>query len=60
MACVVASGADGLTADDVTDFLGARVAKWWIPETVVLIDEIPKTGVGKYDKVELRRRFGSD
>jgi fatty-acyl-CoA synthase len=30
------------------------VAKWWLPDRVVFIDEVPKTSVGKFDKKVLR------
>ena len=33
------------------------MAKWWLPEEIVLIDEVPKTSVGKFDKKVLRRRL---
>jgi fatty-acyl-CoA synthase len=33
------------------------VAKWWLPDEVVLIEAVPKTSVGKFDKKVLRERF---
>jgi fatty-acyl-CoA synthase len=36
------------------------VAKWWIPERIEFIDEVPKTSVGKFDKKVLRARFAGD
>jgi fatty-acyl-CoA synthase len=36
------------------------VAKWWIPERIEFIDEVPKTSVGKFDKKVLRARFVGD
>ncbi len=53
--------ADGkeLTAEDVRTFLDGRVAKFWIPERVELIDEVPKTSVGKFSKKDLRERFAA-
>ena len=38
-------------------FLEGRVAKWWLPDRVEFIDEVPKTSVGKFDKKALRARF---
>ena len=35
-------------------FLQPLVAKWWLPDEVVIVDEIPKTSVGKIDKKVLR------
>ena len=33
------------------------MAKWWLPDDVVFIDEVPKTSVGKFSKKTLRERF---
>ena len=33
------------------------MAKWWLPEQVAFIDEVPKTSVGKFDKKVLRTRL---
>jgi fatty-acyl-CoA synthase len=41
----------------VREFLRDRVARWWVPERVELIDEVPKTSVGKFDKKVLRARY---
>ena len=46
-----------LTKDEVVEFLDGRVAKWWLPDDVVFIDEVPKTSVGKFSKKTLRERF---
>jgi fatty-acyl-CoA synthase len=39
---------------EVIDFLKDRVARWWLPDEVRFLDEIPKTSVGKFDKKILR------
>jgi len=39
------------------DWLAARVAKWSLPDRIVFVDAIPRTGVGKFLKRELRERF---
>jgi fatty-acyl-CoA synthase len=57
MACVVVRKGESLSADDVLDWLRPRVAKWWLPEAVEFIDEVPKTSVGKFSKKTLRDRF---
>ncbi|MFM8388877.1 MAG: AMP-binding enzyme, partial [Actinomycetota bacterium] len=58
MACVVRTQ-DGwdLTAEELQVYVGARVARFWVPERVVFIDEVPKTSVGKFSKKTLRDRF---
>ncbi len=57
LACVVAEDGEQLDADALREFLSERVAKWWIPERVEFIDEVPKTSVGKFSKKTLRERF---
>jgi fatty-acyl-CoA synthase len=46
-----------VTKDEIVDFLSDKVAKWWLPDDIVLVDEIPKTSVGKFSKRDLRERF---
>jgi acyl-CoA synthetase (AMP-forming)/AMP-acid ligase II len=58
-ACVVRRDGTRLDADELRAFLRDRVAKWWLPERVEFIDEVPKTSVGKFDKKSLRSRFGA-
>ena len=59
LACVVPKGEfrDSLDKAEILDFIRDRFARWWIPDGVVVIDEIPKTSVGKFDKKALRERF---
>ena len=45
------------TKDEIIAFLDGRVAKWWLPDDVAFVDEIPKTSVGKFSKKDLRDRF---
>ena len=37
--------------------LADRVAKWWLPERWALIESVPKTSVGKFDKKVLRKAY---
>ena len=34
-----------------------RVAKWWVPDQVVVVDELPHTATGKINKLALRQLF---
>jgi acyl-CoA synthetase (AMP-forming)/AMP-acid ligase II len=43
-----------VTEEEVKSFLKDKVAKWWLPDEVRFIDEVPKTSVGKFDKKVLR------
>ena len=53
---VPAAGAD-LAKEAVIDFLTARVAKWWLPDDVVFVDELPHGATGKVSKLTLRAQF---
>jgi fatty-acyl-CoA synthase len=58
LACVVVKPGETLTAEEVIAHLTPRVAKWWLPDAVEFIDEVPKTSVGKFSKKTLREKFG--
>ena len=58
LACVVPKpGAVGVTREGIRSYLKGKVADWWLPDDVAVIDVIPKTSVGKFDKKVLRDRF---
>ncbi len=42
------------SAEELTEHLRGRVAKWWLPDEFAFVAEIPKTSVGKFDKKVLR------
>ena len=45
-----------LTQEEILEYLRPLVAKWWLPDEVRFIDEIPKTSVGKFDKKVIREQ----
>ena len=45
------------TRDELLAFLAGKIAKWWMPDDVVFVDEIPHTATGKIQKMSLRERF---
>ena len=57
LACVVLRPDEEATAAEIIEFLIPRVAKFWLPDDVVFIDEVPKTSTGKFSKKDLRDRF---
>ena len=57
LATVVLKPDASATKEELLEFLTPRVAKWWLPDDVVFIDEVPKTSVGKFSKKDLRARF---
>jgi len=57
LACVVPEKGAKLTANEVRDYLATRFAKWWLPDAIEFLDEIPRTSTGKFQKTALRERF---
>ncbi len=54
---VVPRAGSSLTPDSLLQFLDGRIARWWVPDDVVILPELPHTSVGKLDKRALRERF---
>jgi fatty-acyl-CoA synthase len=54
VAVIVAIGGESPTLESIHEFLAPNFAKWWLPDEVVIVDEIPKTSVGKIDKKTIR------
>jgi acyl-CoA synthetase (AMP-forming)/AMP-acid ligase II len=57
LACVVREEGSEVSAEDLREHLCSRVAKWWLPDEIAFIDEVPKTSVGKFDKKVLRKQL---
>jgi 3-(methylthio)propionyl---CoA ligase len=51
--------ADGAapTREEVLEFLASRMAKWWLPDDVVFVRELPMTATGKILKAKLREQY---
>lgn len=47
---------DQVSADEIRGFLRDKVARWWLPDEVRFIEQIPKTSTLKFDKKALRAR----
>jgi fatty-acyl-CoA synthase len=48
-----------IEADELLDFLSERLAKWWLPDRIVFVSELPKTGTGKIMKADLRKQYSN-
>ncbi|MDI3317527.1 MAG: long-chain fatty acid--CoA ligase [Bacillota bacterium] len=57
LACVVLKEGQSASKEELLDFLRPKFAKWWLPDDIVFIDEIPRTSTGKFLKRALRERF---
>jgi fatty-acyl-CoA synthase len=51
------SPSDALAAA-ILDFLSTQVSRWWLPEKVIFVEQIPLTATGKIDKKQLRKIYG--
>jgi fatty-acyl-CoA synthase len=45
------------TKEEILHYMDGRIAKWWMPDDVVFVDEIPHTATGKIQKLALREAF---
>lgn len=54
LACVVLKEGKTATKEELLSSLEEHFAKWWIPDDIVFLKEIPKTSVGKFLKAKLR------
>jgi len=46
-----------VSEEAILDHLARHVARWWLPEEIVFVDELPHTGTGKLHKLALREQF---
>jgi len=55
---VVKEEGSELTAEELLKFYEGKIAKWWIPDDVVFVDQMPHTATGKLQKMKLREQYG--
>jgi len=60
LAAVVLKEGATATPDELREFLAPQFAKWWLPDRIEFVAEIPKTSVGKFRKIALREQFASE
>ena len=46
-----------IVKEDLLHFMEGKIAKWWLPDDVAFVGEIPHTATGKIQKVALREQF---
>jgi 3-(methylthio)propionyl---CoA ligase len=46
-----------LTPSDLLKFYEGKIAKWWMPDDVIFVDELPHTSTGKLLKTKLRETY---
>jgi fatty-acyl-CoA synthase len=57
LAVVVLKEGSRATEEELIQFLAPKFAKWWLPDGVVFVEEIPRTSAGKFLKAKLREQF---
>jgi fatty-acyl-CoA synthase len=57
LAAVVLHEGAATTPDELRNFIAPNFAKWWLPDRIEFVAEIPKTSVGKFRKTALREQF---
>jgi fatty-acyl-CoA synthase len=55
---VVRKEGQEVTREELLRFYEGKVAKWWIPDDVIFVNELPHTATGKLLKTKLREEFG--
>ncbi len=45
------------TEAEILDFLKGKIAKWWMPDAVFIVDDMPLTATGKIKKITLRQQY---
>jgi acyl-CoA synthetase (AMP-forming)/AMP-acid ligase II len=46
-----------VSKDELLRFYEGKIAKWWMPDDVVFVNELPHTATGKLSKLTLRQQF---
>ena len=54
---VVKANNENPSKDDINKFLEDKVAKWWLPDDIIFVEELPHTATGKLLKTDLREDY---
>ena len=59
MLFVVTNNGEAIEKESILEFLGSKVAKWWLPDEIVFLKELPHGATGKLQKFELRDEYNN-
>ena len=59
MLFVVTNNGESIEKESILEFLGSRVAKWWLPDEIIFLKELPHGATGKLQKFELRDEYNN-
>jgi acyl-CoA synthetase (AMP-forming)/AMP-acid ligase II len=51
--------AAAISREELLAHYTGRIAKWWVPDDVAFVDELPHTATGKVQKLKLRQQFAA-
>jgi len=54
---VVRKPGSAVTPQEITQHLTQHVAKWWLPDEILFVDDLPHTATGKLLKTVLRDQY---
>ncbi len=54
---VVKAAGSTVNGDEILQFMDGKIAKWWMPDEVTFVEELPHTATGKIHKLKLREQF---
>ncbi len=46
-----------VTKEEIIAYMNNKISKWWMPDDIIFIDELPHTATGKIRKKELRDKY---
>jgi len=59
MLFIVTNTGEPVDKNSILEFLGSRVAKWWLPDEIIFLKELPHGATGKLQKFELRDEYNN-
>ena len=59
MLFVVTNNGEPIEKESILEFLGSKVAKWWLPDAIIFLNELPHGATGKLQKFELRDEYNN-
>ena len=59
MLFVVTNSGEPIEKDGILEFLTSKVAKWWLPDEIIFLKELPHGATGKLQKFELREEYNN-
>ena len=59
MLFIVTNSGEDIEKQSIIDFLSDKVAKWWLPDEIIFLKELPRGATGKLQKFELREEYSN-